>query len=107
GIPRRRLATLPVPALEMRQEDTQHRRLHGVESRIVAEVLEGLLLARAVEAEQPDPLGELGVVGGDQAAVAEGEQVLRREEAERRRDARRDACGAEGLRGVLDDRQAE
>ncbi len=35
------------------------------------------------------------------------EEVLRREEAERRGDARRDPGRAEGLRGVLDDRQAE
>jgi hypothetical protein len=45
---------------------------------------------------------------GDQAAVAEGEQVLGREEAEGRGDAgRRHSLRTERLRGVLDDRDAE
>ena len=52
-------------------------------------------------------LRELGVVDGDQAAVAEREEVLRREEAEGRGDARRDPAGAERLRRILDHRQAE
>ena len=49
------------------------------------------------------------VVGaGDEAAVAEREQVLGREEAEGRADAGgRDPLGAERLRGVLDHRQTE
>ena len=47
------------------------------------------------------------VVDRDQAAVAEREEVLRREEAEGRGDARRDAARAERLRGVLDHRQPE
>ena len=50
---------------------------------------------------------ELRVVDGDEAAVAEREEVLGREEAEGRGDARRDARCAERLRGVLDHRQAE
>ena len=60
-----------------------------------------------MEAEHPDPVGELGVVDRDEAAVAEREQVLGREEAEGRGDARGDAGRPERLRRVLDDRQAE
>ncbi len=48
-----------------------------------------------------------GIVDGDQAAVAESEEVLRRKEAERRSNARSDARCAERLRGVLDHGQAE
>ena len=44
----------------------------------------------------------------DEPAVADAAEVLRRIEAERRRDAgRRDAVGAERLRSVLDQRQTE
>ena len=67
-----------------------------------------LLVARAVEAQHPDALGHLVVPAGDEPAVAEREQVLGREEAERRADAgARDAGGAERLRRVLDQRQPE
>ena len=55
-----------------------------------------------------DPVGQLLVGGRDQAAVAEREQVLGREEAEgRERADLGDALGAVGLRGVLDDRDPE
>ena len=107
GVARGRLAARRVPARQVRQEDPQHRGLHRVEARVVADQLEVLLGPRAVEAEHPDPVAELGVVHGDEPAVAEREQVLGREEAEGRGDARRDTRGAEGLRRVLDDRQAE
>ena len=91
----------------MRQEDPEHRGLDGVEPRVVADQVEVLLVARAVEAEHPDPVGELGVVHRDETAVAESEQVLRREEAEGRGDARRDSLRAECLSRVLDDRHVE
>ena len=59
-------------------------------------------------AEQLDAVGELLVVGRDQPAVAEAEEVLRREEAERRdRPVARDVLGAERLRRVLEHRNAE
>ena len=87
----------PRSSRQVRQEDAQHRGLNRVEPAVVADQLELLLRLRAVEAEHPDPLGERGVVDGDEAAVAECEQVLGREEAERRGDARRDPGGAEGL----------
>src|SRR5581483_2505114 len=74
-VARRRLAALSVPAVESGQENAQHCRLQGVEARVVADVLEVLLRARAVEPKYPDALSELLVVDGDQPAVAEREQV--------------------------------
>ncbi len=107
-VARRGLAARGRPAVELAQEDAQRRRLQLVEARVVADVLERLLRLRAVEAEHPDPLRELGVAHRDQAAVAEAEEVLGRIEAERRGDpGAGDLRRAEGLRRVLDDRQAE
>ena len=61
-----------------------------------------------MEAQHANPLGELGVVHRDEAAVPEAEEVLRGIEAEGRRDARSGDLGrAERLRGVLDQRQPE
>ena len=51
--------------------------------------LERRLVARAVEAQHPHALGDVVVVGGDRAAVAEGAEVLRGEERERGRRAER------------------
>ncbi len=58
--------------------------------------LEGLLVARAVEAQHPHALGDRVVVGRDRAAVAEGAEVLRREERERRHRAERAGAAAAG-----------
>jgi hypothetical protein len=61
-----------------------------------------------MEAQHPDAGRELHVGAGDKAAVAEPEEVLRREEAEGGGDAGgRDPLGAEGLGGVLDQRLTE
>ena len=92
----------------MRQEDAERGGVDLVEARVVADELEPDLRLGAVEAQQPQSLAELLVVDRNQAAVAEREEVLRRVEAERRRDALlRDARRAEGLRRVLDQRQVE
>ena len=94
-----------VPAVELRQEDAQHRGLQRVEARVVADQLEVLLRPRAVEAQHADAVGELGVVDGDEPAVAEREQVLGREEAEGRGDrssrspAAPNACAASSMIG--------
>src|SRR5439155_17258486 len=101
-IPRSGLAPLLRPMLEPAQEDPQRCRLDRVEPGVVADQLEVLLRARAVEAQHPHSFAERCVVGSDQAAVTEAEEILRREEAERGRDARRDAGRAEGLRSVLE-----
>ena len=108
GVARGRLGGAPVPAGEPGQEDPQRSGLHLVEARVVADELERRLVEGAVEAQHPDALGHLVVAARDEAAVAEGEEVLRREEAEGRADARaRDAGRAERLSRVLDQRQAE
>ena len=80
--------------------------------RVVADVLVGDLVPRAVEAQHPHAVGELVVAGGDGAAVAEAAEVLGREEAERSDRAQRAGPAvargrARGLGGVLDDRHAE
>ena len=97
-----------VRVVEPLEEEPQRRGLELVEARVVAHELERLLVLRAVEAQQADPLGELGVGRRDEAAVTDAREVLRREEAER-------ACkpigsrapvaerGTERLGGVLDD----
>src|SRR5207237_9474077 len=104
----RGLPPQPVPLRDLREEQAERRRLELVEARVVADELEVALVARAVEAEQADPLAELLVGDRDQAAVAERAEVLRRVEGEGRGDAgRRDPLRSEGLRRVLDDRRAE
>src|SRR2546423_12417303 len=86
GVARRGLASRRDPAVELGEEDAQDRGLELVEARVVAEQLEVDLVPRAVEAEHPQPFGELRVVGRDEAPVPEREEVLRRIEAKRRRD---------------------
>src|SRR5207302_430782 len=56
GIPRGGLAPATVPPVEMREEDAQHRRLHLVEARVVADEVEIGLVSRAVEGEHPHAL---------------------------------------------------
>ena len=103
-----RLAPERGPGGELAQEDPERRRLDLVEARVRPDVLEDALRPRSVEAQQADALGELRVVGRDEPAVPEPEQVLRRIEAEGRGDAgARDFRRAERLRGVLDQRHAE
>ena len=83
GVTGNRLTARTVPLLEVREEDAQKRSLELVEPRVVADELEVLLVAGAVEAEEPHALRELVVVGRDETAVPEREQVLGREEAVR------------------------
>ena len=66
-----------------------------------------------MHAENRDPLGKLGVVGGHDSAVPEAAEVLGREEAEAADRASRShplallIPGADGLGRVFDDRYAE
>ena len=108
GVARGRLAAAAVPLVEMRQEEAEERRLQLVEARVVADEVEVDLVARAVEREDAQTVGELLVVRDDEPAVAEAEEILRRKEAVCRDDTvLRDARRAERLRGVLDQRDAE
>ena len=71
--------------------------LERVQPRVRPDQLERLLVPRSVEAQHPDPLRDPGVRRGNEAAVAEREQVLGREETEGGRDAGgRDTRRAEG-----------
>ena len=108
GVARRRGAARLVPAGELRQEDAQERGLQLVEAGVVADEVEGRLVARAVEGEELDAVGELLVVRRHEPSVAEAEEVLRGIEAEGRdRAVLRDARRAEGLRRVLEHGDAE
>ena len=64
----------------------------------MADELEADLVARAVEAEHRDRLGQRVVGRGDRAAVAERAEVLGREEGERRGGAERARAAAVGGR---------
>ena len=79
GVAGGRGAARLVPARELRQEDAQERGLQLVEPRVVTDEVEVLLVLRAVEREELDALRELVVVRRDEPAVAEAEEVLRRD----------------------------
>src|SRR5918997_992969 len=95
------------PAVEVRELHAQDAGLQLVQARVVADQLERLLVARAVEAQRAQRLVQLGGVGGDGAAVAERADVLRRVEGERRDRPERPRAAAVrqaragGLGGVL------
>ena len=100
-----------VPAVELRQKDAESGRLDLVQSRVVTDELEALLVPGAVKSQHPDRLGEALVARRDEAPVPDAEQVLRREEAERAGDADRPGPAAfhgrtERLRGVFDHRNS-
>ena len=78
--------------------------------RAAAGVARPRVAAHAVQRHHPDPLGPIGAVGRDHAALA-GRDVLHGVEAEGGEigggaDAPRSGGGAERVRGVVDDRQA-
>ena len=83
-----------------------------VEPAVPAQVIVHVAAALAVVAQRPGLLGQGVVVGQQGAAVADAPEVLGRIEAERRggsgrADRQAVVRGADGLRGVLDDRDAE
>ena len=65
-----------VPLVQMRQLDAQDGGLQRVEPAVVALHLVDVLHPRAVVAQHAEAVGQLRVVGGDGAAVAQGAQVL-------------------------------
>jgi len=108
GIARSSLPALRDPAVELGEEDAQHAGLQLVEARVVADELEVNLVTRTVEPQHAHSLRKARIVRRDEAAVSDAEEVLRRIEAERRRDARaRNVGRAERLRRVLDDGNAQ
>src|SRR5439155_5232861 len=107
-VARRGLAPKLRPRTEPAEEDAEHGGLQLVQARVVANELKVHLVARAVETKHPHAVAELLVRDRDQTAVTEREEVLRRIEAERRRDSdTTDVRRAECLRRGLDHRHAE
>ena len=100
-------AAMLVPGIEPWQLDAQEGRLHLVEPRIEAALQVHVFHPAAVVAQHAQPLGQLGIVGGDRAAVAEGAEILGRKETVRAGMAERAGppsahLGALRLRHVLD-----
>ena len=100
------------PAVELRQQHPQRRRLDLVEARVVAHVVEGLLVRRPVEAQATGAVRHLVAPGDDRAAVAQAWQVLRGEERERGRVCERTRAAAAArsagrLGRILEHRQSE
>ena len=77
------------PRVHVRELHAQRGGLQLVEAAVVADLREGLLVRRAVEAQRAHALGQRGVVGRDRAAVAQAAEVLGRVEGERRDRAQR------------------
>ena len=69
---RRERAAALVPVVEPRQGHAQDRGLERVEPRVPADLGEGALVARAVEAQLARPLGDAVVVGRDRARRRRG-----------------------------------
>ncbi len=95
----------------MAESRAQESRLQGIEPRVETLHLVHVAFARAVVAQRPDLPGEPVVVGRHRARVAEGAEVLRGIEAERRGIAQRAHALASipramGLRRVLEHRDA-
>ena len=95
----------------MAQFDAEEGGLERVEPAVVARDLVDVFDFGAVVAQPAQARGELGVVGGDRAAVAEGAEVLAGIEAPgdgvaMGAEALALIAGAMGLGGVLDDPQA-
>src|SRR5262245_18269691 len=68
--------------VELAQVHAQQRRLQLVQARVVAERLATLAIGEAMAARLPELVRQRRVVGGNDAAVAVGIQVLQRVEAE-------------------------
>ena len=102
-----------MPVVEVWQLDQQHRRLQLVEPEVAADHRVVVLRLHAVHAQLLQPRRQRLVVGRAQPAVAEGTQVLGREEreaadvAEAADPPAAPVLGADRLRRVLDDPQPE
>ena len=101
------------PRVHVRQLDAQRGGLQLVEAAVVADLREGLLVRRAVEAQRAHALGERGVAGRDRAAVAEARRGSSTGRRRTSRSCRARRCSAPRqpragrLRGVLEHGDAE
>ena len=99
------------PALQVGQLDVQHRRLHGIETAVVAEGRVQIAARHAMHRQLPHRLGHGGIAAGHGATVAGGAEVLGGEEAEAARIAPAahrlpGPLGTGGLGAILDHPQA-
>src|SRR2546421_12523513 len=78
----RQPAAARVPGVEITQLDSQHRRLHGIETRVVADLGVYVFRGLTVVTQAAQARGELRVVGSQGAAVAERAEILGRIKAE-------------------------
>ncbi len=95
----------------MRRFHPQNRGLKRVHPEIRADEVMVVLGLHPVRPQQPRFLRQRIIVGGEQPGIAEGAEILAREEREAsegadRADRLRFVSGANGLRGVLDHRNA-
>src|ERR1019366_3831744 len=100
------------PGVQLSEQDPQDGGLQLVETGVVADILEYLLVPRAVEAKRSRQLGHTVVVGGDRPTVTKATEVLGRIERERgglgeRTGAAAVLARAGGLSRVLDHRQTQ
>src|SRR5882724_11072167 len=77
-VPFRNSHTALVPFVEMFETHTQQRSLKLIQPAIEASLFVVILALRPVVAKQPNPLGQLIVVGGYRAGIAVSPEILRR-----------------------------
>ena len=106
------LPTCLVPRIQMGKQHPEHRCLQGVEPGVVANLGEGHLVLRAVEAQAPRRCRHVVIVGRDRTAIAQASQILGGEKrkrcgvAQRARPGLAQTCAGR-LRGVLEHRNAQ
>ena len=105
-------APLRSDLLDRLQLDAQRRRLDRVHAEVAADGVMFVLLCLPVIAQQAALRRESVVIGGQEAAVAEAAEVLGRERRPRAAEAMTAEhpaveSGADGLRGILDERHRE
>ena len=99
------------PRRQMRRFHAKHRRLQRIEPEIAADPRVVILRLGAVVANERDFTRQRRIVGRDESRVAEGAEILRREEGETAGATQpagltRADAGSDRLRGVLDDGNA-
>ena len=84
-------APLLVPVVQVLQLHPQHRRLHGVQPAVPANLFVVVAATASMIAQPANMVGNAGIIGGDAAAIAVGAQILCGIEAEARRFPQRAA----------------
>ena len=102
--------SLGAPPLEMRKLDVQHGGLQRVQAAVHADVLVVVARLHSMSAQQAELFGQLLVLGGQHATVADPSQIFGRIEAETADVAQRSGpmafeFGTDRLRGIFDQQQ--